>query len=210
MEKVSVHGVGLFIGSLNIDAVLFAIRNHFGTPWELLTERIIPPRCNHFDVGSESIEREFKANLVISLSGSAVCDSVGSFGTRHVEHALNDARTSDRGSKKVAAFVNGVGLKHRVNIVAGEFLFEITDVALGRASAEGFFFESVKFFGLSDICAVGNNFGIVFLFEPKEKNGGVKTTRVCDDDFHRGLDKAEKRDLRKFFFVMELRYRKVG
>ena len=103
-------------------------------------------------------------------------DSIGSFRAGYVEHTFDDAGAGDGSSEEVAAFVNGVGLKHRIDVVGGEFLFEITDIALGSASAESFFFESVEFLGLSDIRAIGNDFGVVFLFEPKEKDGGVKTT----------------------------------
>ena len=62
-------------------------------------------------------------------------DSVGSFSAGDIEHALYDAGAGDGGSKEVAPFVNGVGLKHRVNVVGREFLFEITNVALGSAGA---------------------------------------------------------------------------
>ncbi len=47
-------------------------------------------------------------------------------------------------------------------------------------------FEAVEFVALADVRAIGDDFGIVFGFEPEEEDRGIKTSGVGDDDFHEG------------------------
>ena len=137
VEEVPVHGVGLALGSLHVDIVLLTIGDHFGTAGEFFTKRIVTPWGDHFNVRREGIERELEADLVVSFSGGAVGDGVSAFGKGNIEHTFDDARAGDGGSKEVAAFVDGVGLEHRENVVGSELFLEIADVALGSAGREG-------------------------------------------------------------------------
>ncbi len=173
VEKVAVHGVGLLVGSLDLDSVFFAVGDHFGAAGKFGSEGFIPPGGDHFNFRSEGVEGQFEADLVVAFSGSSVGDGVGPFGNRNVKHALDDAGAGDGGSEEVAAFVYGIGLEHGEDVVGGKFFLEVADVALGSAGCESLGLESVEFFALADVGTVGDNFSIIFLLEPKKENRGV-------------------------------------
>ena len=53
-----------------------------------------------------------------------------------------------------------------------------------RTGGLGLFSQTIEFFLLADVGRVGNNFGVIVLLEPANQNGGVETSRVCENDFH--------------------------
>lgn len=162
----------------------FRVGDHFRAARELPAEFGIAPRGNDLDVRCQGIDGQFKADLVIPLSGSSVGDGVRAFPDSQIHHILGNAGAGDGGSQQVAAFVKGIGLHHREDVVGGEVFLEVADEAFGGARRQGFGLQSVQFFSLADVCAVGDDFGIIFLLEPLQKNGGVKAARVCNYDFH--------------------------
>ena len=185
VEKVAVHGVRLLVGSLDLDAVLFTVGDHFGAAGEFGTERIITPRGDHFNVRGEGVESEFKANLVVAFTSGSVSDGVGTFGDGDIEHSLDDAGAGDGGSEEIAAFIDGIGLKHGENVIGGELFPEVADVAFGRAGREGFGFEAVEFLTLADVGTVSDNFSVILFLEPEKEDRGVETSGICDNNFHR-------------------------
>ena len=98
-------------------------------------------RRNDFEVGRERGKGELEADLVVAFAGGAVGDGVGVFETCDLNLPLGDQRPGDAGAEKILIFVEGVGADHGENEIAGEFLGEIVDVALGSAGLEGLFVE---------------------------------------------------------------------
>jgi len=170
--------------------VFFGVGDHFGTAGELLAEFGVAPWGDDLDVRRERGGGKLEADLVVAFAGGAVGDGVGTFLEGDVDHPLGDAGAGDRGAEQVAAFVDGVGLEHREDVVAGELFLLVVDVALRRAGAEGFGFEAVEFVALSAVGAVGDDLSVVFFLEPKEEDGGIEPSGIGDDDFHvgRGVD----------------------
>ena len=184
VKQVAVHGIRLFQRLPDRDAVGFRVGDHFRAARELLAEFGIAPRGDDLDVRGQGIDGQFKAYLVVPLAGGAVGDGVRAFPDGQIHHVFGNAGAGDGGSQQVAAFVKGIGLHHREDVVGGEVFLEVADKALGGARRQGFGFQSVQFFRLAYVCAVGDDFGIIFFLEPLQKNGGVKAARVCNYDFH--------------------------
>lgn len=162
----------------------FRVGDHFRTARELLAEFGVAPGSDDLDVRGQGIDGQFKAHLVVPLAGGAVGDGVRSFTDGQVHHVLGNAGARDGGAQQVAAFVKGVGLHHGEDVVGGEVFLEVADEALGGSRSQGLGFQAVQFFRLAYVCAVGDDFGIVFFLEPLQKNRGVKAARVCNYDFH--------------------------
>ncbi len=170
VEEVPIHGVRLFHGSFNRDVVGLGVGDHFGAAGELFAEFCVAPWGDAFDVRREGGSGEFKTDLVVAFSGGAVGDGIGSLGDGDFDHVCGDAGAGDGSAEQVAAFIDRASLDHGEDVVFREVLFEIADVAFGSAGGEGFGFEAIEFVALADICAVGDDFRVVFLFEPEEEN----------------------------------------
>jgi hypothetical protein len=183
VEEVAVHGVGLLDGSGDGDALLFGIGDHFGATGELGAEVFHAPGGHDFEFGGEGGGGEFEADLVVAFAGGAVGEGVAVFSAGDVDHAFGDDGAGDAGAEEVLAFIDGSGLEHGEDEVAGEFFAEVADDAFAGTGGEGFFFEAVELFFLADIGAVGDDFGVIGLLEPLEENGGVETTGIGEDDF---------------------------
>ena len=95
--------------------------------------RWFAPGCDHFDVRVQGIRREFEPHLVVALAGGAVGDGAGAGLGGDFHQALGDQRAGDAGSEQVLAFVDGVGVEHRKDVVTHKLLGEILDVDLGNA-----------------------------------------------------------------------------
>ena len=186
VQKVAVHGVGFFRRGGHGDAVLFRVGDHFGPPWELLAKALLPPRGDHLQLRRQGGGRQFEAHLVIPLAGGAVGDRVGVFRAGNFHHALGDQGPGDAGAQKILALVNGPGLDHRENEVAGEFLPQIVDVAYAGAGAERLFLQTVQFLLLAHVGAKGHNLGRIGFLQPGEQHGSVQTPGISDHDFHVG------------------------
>ncbi len=186
VEEVAVHGVGLFHGGLDRDVVGLGVGDHFGSAGEFLAETGVAPRGDAFHIGREGGGGELEADLVVAFSSGTVGDGIGPFGEGDLNHVVGDAGAGDGGAEEVAALVNRASLDHGENVIGGEVFLEVADEALGGAGAEGLGFEAVEFVALADIGAVGDDFRVVFCFQPEQEDGGIKTSRVGDDDFHEG------------------------
>lgn len=73
--QVLIHGPGLGLGGGDGDTLLGGIGEEVITADEALVEDRVTPRGNDLDVGLESVEGELEANLVVTLTGTAVGDS---------------------------------------------------------------------------------------------------------------------------------------
>ena len=177
MQHVAIHAVGLGGGDGGRDALVFQILDHVDPTLE---SKLFghAPRGDDLDVGLEGVGGEFEADLVVALAGGAVADGIRTLGDGDVDHALGDERPGDGGAEQVGALVDGVGLHHREDIVLGELLLDIVDIAFGCAVLERLFLQPVEFIPLPEIRTVADDFRIVFFLEPGQQHGGVETTGI--------------------------------
>ena len=182
VQEVAVHGVRLLQRAGDRDVVLVGVLDHFGAGTEMPVR--IAPGGDDLDGRVDGVRVDLETDLVVALAGRAVADGVRALGLGDLDEALGDERAGDGGAEEIVALVNGVGLHHREDEVAGEFLGEVFHVALGRAGVDALLFDSGRLFGLSDVGAVTDDFGVVGLLDPFHDDGGVKTSGVSDYDFH--------------------------
>ena len=105
-----------------------------------------------------------------------MADGVRALGLGDLDEALGDERAGDGGAEEVVALVDGVGLHHREDEIAGEFFGEVFHVALGRAGVDALLLDSGCFFGLADVGAIADDLGVVGFLDPFHDDGGVETS----------------------------------
>ena len=186
MEKITIHRVRLLKRGLDRDFVLGAVSDHLGATGEELAVGFHLPRRNDLKVRREGHVGELEAALIVAFARGAVGDGIGFFLLGYVHLGLGDERAGDGGSEVILALVNRVGADHRVDVVRGEFLDQIEGVVLGGAGGLGLLIEALQLFFLADVGCEGDDLRIISLFEPFDDHGGVETTGVSEDDFHRG------------------------
>ena len=163
--------------------MLGGVGDHLGPAGKLIAETLLTPRGDDFDAGREGGGGEFETDLIIAFAGGPVGDGVGSVLDRGADHAFGDTGTGDGGAEEILAFVDRASLDHGEDVVGREGVFEITDDAFRGTGLERFFLETVEFLLLSDVGAIGNHVGLVGVFEPGEKDGGVEASGVGHQDF---------------------------
>ena len=135
-------------------------------------------------VRGEGGKSEFEPALVVSFAGCPVGDCIGSEFPGHLDLRLGDKRAGDRGAEKVLGFVNGIPPNHRINEVVGKLIHQVESPVGGGPGGEGFFLETVEFFLLSYVGAVGDDLRILFVGVPVDEDGSVQTSRIGKYDFH--------------------------
>ena len=182
MEQIAVHAVRFRSGGSHRNAVLVGIFDHLGTCMELPVR--IAPCGNDLDIGFHCISGKLETDLVVSFSGRAVADCVRAFLACNFDQLLADQRARNGGSEQISAFVNRVRLHRRENEIFCELLADIINIALGSAGGDGFPVEAGQFFFLPDVRAIGNDFGVIGLFDPLHNDRRIKPAGVSDYNLH--------------------------
>ncbi len=162
----------------------FRVSDELGAAGELVAPFFHAPWRNHLETRRKGVYGELEAHLVIALAGGAVGDGVGSFRDGQIDHGLRDAGAGDGRAEQIAPFIESVGLEHGENVVGGEIRLEIADDTFGGSCRQGFGLQSIQLLRLTYVGAEGDDFGVVLLLEPHQKNGCVKATGVCENDLH--------------------------
>lgn len=142
VPQVTVFGVNLLladavernlVGGSVVDSVFAAVE----VPLRVL------PRGDDFELRVQGGVGQFKTDLVVTLTGSTVRNSVCAFLFGNLHLVLRDERTSERGAQEVGAFVLCTGTDGRPNVVFEEFLLEVENVALAGTSSESLLFQAL-------------------------------------------------------------------
>ena len=75
--------------------------------------------------------------------------------------------------RKYWFLVNGPGLHHRENEIAGEFLLQIVNINLGRAGFARLLLQALQLLLLADVGAEGDHFGVLYFSLIHEKRTDV-------------------------------------
>ena len=186
MEEVAVHRVGLAGRGFDVDALLFAVGDHFGTAGELGAENGHAPGGDDLQVRGERRIGELETHLVVTFAGGPMRYGVGLFGFGDGEVGLGDERTGDGGAEVILAFVDRVGAQHRVDVVAGKLLDQVHRVVGAGTGLFGLIGQTIQLFFLADIGGKGDDLSVVVIFEPADQDRGVEAARIGEDDFHAG------------------------
>ena len=128
--------------------------------------------------GGEGRRRQLESDLVVAFARGAMRQGLRLLFAGHLNHPFGDERTGDAGAQEVLAFIDCSGLHHREDEVAREFLLQIHDIALGAARFPGLGLQALEFLLLADVGAEGDQFGFVFVLQPRQDDRGVEAARV--------------------------------
>ena len=126
------------------------------------------PRCDHLKVRRERLVGEFKPNLVVSLPGTPVSHSIGTFQEGHINLVFGLQRAGNGGAQEVLSLVDGAGSKHREEVVGYELLTDIPDVELAGTGRERPFLHLFEVLILADVRAHAHHLGPrIVLLQPR-------------------------------------------
>ena len=188
VPEVAVFGVDLLLAdaverNLVCSGVVDSVFAAMEVPLRIL------PRSDDFELRVECCVGEFETDLVVTLTGSTVSNSVSAFLFGDLYLVLGDERASERRTEEIRTFVLSTGANGRPNVFFKEFLLEVENVALGSTGLESLFFESlcVREVILAEVGCECNHFDVVGFLEPRNDDGGVKSTAIGEDDFLLGF-----------------------
>ena len=81
------------------------------------------PGHNNSQLRSKSFNAEFKTNLVVAFTGSAVSNSVSAFFQCNLNQFFGNHRTRKRSAEQIFLFINGTCFNNRPYIIGNEFFF---------------------------------------------------------------------------------------
>ena len=81
--------------------------------------------------------------------------------------------------------VNGSGAQSGPDVLADEFFAQILDVSGGSAGGESLLAGGVEVFPLANVADHGDDFAAVILLKPRNDDGGIESSGVCENDFFR-------------------------
>ena len=129
--------------------------------------------------GDDSLDSKFKANLVITLTGTAMTNSICTLCLSDLYNTLCDNGTSKRSTKKILFILSS---RHNCgdNIIINKLICKIFDIALGSTGLDSLFLKSLKFVTLSNVSAYGDNFAVIIVFlKPRNYDRCIKSSGIC-------------------------------
>ena len=142
----------------------------------------VTPGSDDRDAGIDGQIPQFKAHLVVALAGGPVADRIGPFQGGDFHLTPGDQGAGDGGSQKIAAFVNGIGPEHGVDIIAHEFFFEIFHICLYRTGVVGILLHIPQRFGLSQVGGESHHFTIIGFDQPFENHRSIQSAGIGQYD----------------------------
>ena len=111
-------------------------------------------------------------------------NSLGTFLLCHLNQTLGNQRTGEGSAQQILALINSPSLQGWPYVLLQELLSQIQNIALGSAGTQSLVMDSLHVIPLADISTAGNNLAAAIVFlEPRNDNGGIKTTGICQYDF---------------------------
>ena len=160
VPQVLILGVVGLTRNLERDIVCFRIGNLILAALELPNA----PGSNDGHFGSEGLDAELKADLIVALAGAAVRDGISALGQRDLRDALRNQRAGKSRAEQVLVFVDGAGLERGEDIVIHKLIGEILDVELRGAGLDGLFLQTFQLALLADIGRDGDYLAVTIVF----------------------------------------------
>ena len=168
VQQVAIHRVRLFHAGLDRYVFGHAVVDHLLTAGKLIAKILVPPWCNHLEVGRERGGSQFEAHLVVALAGGTVSDGLCPVLAGDLHHALGNQWTRDTCAEEILSLVNRAGLHHRENKISGELLPEVVDVNVRRSSLARLRAQTFGFLLLPDVGAKSDDLGGVLFLDPRQ------------------------------------------
>ena len=157
VSQVGVHAPRLSLGGCDGNAVLGGIVEEILPALEAVAELGQPPGCDDLDGRLESVECKLKADLVITLAGTAVGNEVAALLLGNSDLCASDDWTSQTGTQEVATLVRGVALNSAEAELLNELFLEIEDDHLQRTDLEGLLLDLLPRLLLADVGEEAHN-----------------------------------------------------
>ncbi|BBG29740.1 sugar kinases, ribokinase family [Zymobacter palmae] len=177
VQQVGIHRVRGFFLVLSVvywDVVLFTVGHQFFTGVEIP----FTPRRDDLDTRFERISAQLETHLVVTFTGSTVCDGIGTGFIGDFNQSSSDERTCDGSTQQVLTFIDGVGTEHREYIVTHEGFAQIFNVDFLDAQLTCLFSCRFDFFTLTQIGRERHDFTVVGFLKPFGDHGSIQPTRV--------------------------------
>ncbi|CAI8248462.1 MAG: Uncharacterised protein [SAR116 cluster bacterium] len=126
---------------------------------------------------------QLETHLVIAFAGGTMRHRVRADGARDFNLALGNQRPGDRCTKKIDAFIEGIGAEHREHIVAHKFFAQIFNKDLFDAQHFCLGPRRFNFFTLADIGGESDNLCIILVLQPAQNDRGIEPARIGKNDF---------------------------
>ena len=178
VPQVHILGVVGFTGDLDRNVVSLSVFDL------LLTGLDVPdsPGSDDLHFRSQSLDCQLKTYLVVALAGAAVADSVSAFLACDLNDTLCNRRTCE-GSTEQIALVLCACLQGREDEVVDELVLDILNVELGSACLLCSLLQADDLGILTNVtCNADNLAAGIILVQPRNDNGGVKSSGVCQND----------------------------
>ncbi len=142
----------------------------------------VAPWSDDLDVRVQRISGKLKANLIVTLAGCAVRNSVGAGLLGDFNEVLGDQRAGNRCAEQVDAFINGIGAEHRKDEIAHEFFAHVLNEDFFDAQHFSFLACWFKLFALAKIGGKGDDFCVKLSLQPFQDDRGVETAGIGEND----------------------------
>ncbi len=112
---------------------------------------VVSPGSDDLQIRSQSLDSQFKANLVVSLAGGAVADGSGAFFSGDFHQLFSDQRSGHGGAQQIFVFIDGICLNTGYDVFIAKLVDHIFDIQFGRAAGQGTLLKTVQFLCLSAV-----------------------------------------------------------
>ncbi len=179
MPQVPVHAVGPLLGHGHVQAPGHGVVDLLFPGLDVPD----PPGGDNLHVGSQGLDGQFKAHLVVALAGGAVANGGGAFLLGDLHQPLGDDGPGKAGAQEVLLLVYGVHLQGGPNEVGDELLPHVLDVDLGRAGLDGLFVEGRQLLSLAHVHRHSDDLAVVVFLQPGDDDRGIQTAGIGENNF---------------------------
>ena len=180
MPHVAVHGIVMVMGYRNGNVVSSSVVDFLVTR----TQLPFTPRSNNSQIRVQSFYRQLETNLVITLAGSTVSDSVSAFSLSDFYQFFSDQRTSKGSTQQVFLFINSASLNGGPYIILNELFLQIQDIAFASTGFDCFVMYGFQLIALAQVSTSSDDLAAIVVFlQPRNDYGCIKATGVSQNYF---------------------------
>jgi len=179
VPEVAVAGVDLGAAGFDLDAMRFSVVEAIFAG----DERPLAPGSDDLELGCECLEGVLEADLIITLSRTAVGKGGGAFFEGDQDLVLGDDGPSDGGAEQVLVLIDGAGADSGEDVLVEELFAEVLDDDFLCAGGVGLGDDRVDVFALAYIGDKGDDVVAVVFVEPRNDDRSVESTGVCENNF---------------------------
>ena len=125
---------------------------------------------------------DLETHLIVAAHGAAVRDGRRPFHPGDLDELLRNQRACERGGERIAILVERVGLQRRNNVLARELVPAVEHVRSRRSERERALPQIGELAPLPQVHGDRDDLGAVSLREPRDRNRGVESAGVPEDD----------------------------